>query len=70
MREDQEINYAGNSFVVVKAVDSQRHAHFLRSLSEIVPSGRFLNAEEKLRYQYKASTRSVPPLSMMVSDQP
>lgn len=58
MREDQEITYAGNAYCVVKAVDSQRHAHFLRSLSEILPSSRFLNAEEKLRYQYKASARS------------
>ena len=37
MRDDQEISYAGNAFVVVKAVDSQRHAHYLRSLEEIPP---------------------------------
>ena len=43
--------------------------HFLRSLSEIVPSSRFLSAEEKLRYQYKASTRSVPTLNKMVPDE-
>ena len=35
MREDGEIDYAGPGFIVVKAVDSQRHAHFLRGLDEI-----------------------------------
>ena len=51
MREDGEIQYAANnSFVVVKAVDSQRHAHYLRNLSEIAPGTRFLTAEEKVRY--------------------
>lgn len=68
MREDKEITYAGSSYVVVKAVDSQRHAHFLRSLSEITPSQRFLNAEEKLRYQYKASARSARRLDQIVGD--
>ena len=38
MREDQEISYVeSRAYVVAKAVDSQRHAHFLRSLAEIVP---------------------------------
>lgn len=44
MREDNEIQYAGTAYAVVKAVDSQRHAHYLRSLAEIVPMQRFLNA--------------------------
>ena len=50
MREDQEITYAGNASVVAKAVDSQRHAHFLRSLSEQAPGQRYLSNEEKQRY--------------------
>ena len=50
MREDNEIQYAGSAYAVVKAVDSQRHAHYLRSLAEITPSQRYLNAEEKLLY--------------------
>ena len=50
MREDKEIEYAEQAFIVVKAVDSQRHAHFLRGLNELIPSSRFLNAEEKLRF--------------------
>ena len=38
MREDNEIQYDGTSYAVVKAVDSQRHAHYLRSLAEVVPA--------------------------------
>ena len=52
MREDGEIQYAGTAHIVVKAVDSQRHAHFLKSLQEMVPSSTFLTTEESQRYTY------------------
>ena len=68
MREDNEIQYAGTAYAVVKAVDSQRHAHYLRSLAEITPSQRFLNADEKLRYSYQASQRTARQLAQLVPD--
>lgn len=68
MREDGEIEYAGSSYAVIKAVDSQRHAHFLRTLSETSPGQRFLNAEEKTRYSYKASARQSKKLNALVPD--
>jgi len=66
MREDNEIQYAGNGYIVVKAVDSQRHGHFLRGLDELQPGQRLLTAEEKLRYQYKAAARSSKRLNQLV----
>ena len=37
MREDQEIVYAGSAYIVAKAVDTQRNAHYLKNLSEQAP---------------------------------
>ena len=68
MREDGEINYAGPGYIVVKACDSQRHAHFLRGLDEVQPSQRLLNTEEKVIYNYSASSRQVRKLSDFVPD--
>lgn len=57
MRDEGEIRYAGPGYIVVKAVDSQRHAHFLRGLDEVKPSQRLLTEEEKVIYKYSASSR-------------
>ena len=68
MKEDGELEYAGAAHIVVKAVDNQRHAHFLKSLQEMVPSNNFLaTAEEKHRYQYTNSSQT-QTVGQMVPD--
>ena len=58
MHKEGKIEYHGSAQAIVKAVDNQRHAHFLKPLPELVPSNKFLTPEERQRYTYKASARS------------
>ena len=46
----------GNAFAVVKAVDNQRHGHFLETLDKLKVENRFLNAQDRLKYVYKYPT--------------
>lgn len=67
MREDGEIQYApGSASIIVKAVDSQRHSHFLKNLQEIVPKGSFLTNEEKFKYAYAGPSMQTPALASIV----
>jgi hypothetical protein len=53
--------------IIVKVVDNQRAAHFLRPLEELHPSKRFLSPEEKEKYIFKnqVSASSRPLLSCL-----
>ena len=53
MKEEGGLEYAPNdAFCVLKAVDSQRHAHYLKPLDQQRPSQSFLTQDEKEIYNF------------------
>ena len=64
--ESKEISQAENAFAVIKAVDNQRHGHFLQSLKDLKVDGRFLNAKERVLYTYDQSIKDEKKLADLV----